>query len=341
MNVSNVKNAIENLDPETMARSKEAIAAAADGMVGTCGLASVQEAVCDMLISGGGISGVSKAEDGGKSDKVNPEAPVIDEPEVGENELDIADLAKLVALLKNQTDELQASEARKRVENQKDEIASRAKKRLDDIDQSLEDMDKAARAATAMKWFSVIACIAGAALTFLTAGIASGIVALIISTVVLAGNLSGGTEWLTKQAAEGLQEIGFSKNTANLVASVGMAIIEIAATAGLNVGMSVGCAASSIAAKVVQVVVSTLISFGGIGGQVYVAFAQEDAANDDVELTRFEALMTTLRQKLEEAEKELEEIIQQLADGPAQIAKLLESTMESQNLIARNIGQMA
>ena len=364
MNINQVKNPTVP-DPEMMAEN----AMAAVGMTDAGGIENINKIVSEMLLNGNGINGIVKNTVDEKGAQFAAEAPEIDEPEVKESEIDAADLAKLVALLKLETDEKQATEARKRIESQKSEIADRAKTRLEKIDKSLKEMDKAAKTAFFMKVFSWIAVgisiAVAAAASIATCGVALGpAIGAVIALTMQILNETGVMEDLTNAFADWLEDsCHLSKETAKIVASVVIAVAQIALS--LIGGYAGGVAAASSSTKAITTMTQAMEKFSsllsttvsnlkvyalgvslgmgliGLCGQMASADAGYEAGMAGADLSHFEALLAMLKQQLEDSEKELEELIQMLSNGPAQIAKLIESSLESKELIANNIGQMA
>ena len=363
-NISSVNNGV--IDPELLA--KEAMANAGVGMDDES-LESVQKAVGEMLLAGLGLASIVKASVTNEAAAGAQEAPELDEPEETE-QVSAEIIAKLVALLKLETDELQASEARKRINSLKSEIQQRTTERLKKIDESLKEMDKAASSSLFMKVFgwvaTAIAAIAAVAACVVTGGVALGpVVGAVLAIGFQTLNETGVTEQITEKLSDALEKAGCSELAAKVLASVIVALVQIAASIGG------GCAANSAAKslsttfnaiKTMTAVTDAVenisegamemvkaISAGVAGGMALIGVEGQTIASADsyslgmtnAELTKFEALIQTLRQRLEEYEKDLEEIVDQLASGPETIFNLLQSTLESQSAIANNLGRMA
>ena len=366
MNVNQVNNPAV-FDPEMMAEN----AMAAAGMTDAGAIEDVSKIVCEMLLNGNGINGVTKNTVDEKSAQFAAETPELDAPEVKENEIDAADLAKLVALLKLETDEKQATEARKRIDAQQQEIKDRSAERLAKIDNSLKEMDKAAKASLFMKvfgWIAVgIAVLAAIGASVVSGGVALGpVVGAVLALTMQLLNDNGVMEDLTQGLADFLEDkLHFSKQAAQIVAAVTIAIAQIAVSIGGGCGANAAAGALSNSTKAIttmanvmqkastllETTVSNLKLYAlglslimgtlGLCGQIQSADANYGAGMAEADLTHFEALLAMLKQQLDDSEKDLEELIQMLANGPTQIAQLIEASLESQELIANNIGQMA
>lgn len=351
----------KNIDPSLFAQQ----AMDAMGADGGIDVSKMETAVCTLLLSGGGLDVV-----GGKARGTGNVIPAQDKPEieaadVPENE-NAVDVAKLVMLLKLVTDEMQASEARKRIENQKSEIESRTKERMADIEKSLKEMDKAAAANKRSKifgWIGVaLAAVVAIAACVVTGGLALGpVVGALLAIGFQVANATGAMEKLTEKLAKGLEKLGMSERASKILASVIIAVGEIAISIAAGVGadkIAASCsklrtmkqvvaAVADLASttekvvKGVSITASSAMAISGLGLQADSTVKNFEAGIAGAEATRSEAVLKRLRQMLEESQEELEEILQMLMQGPEAIARLLETDIESLEAIAHNIGQMA
>ena len=304
---------------------------------------------------------------------VNVSAPAGDKGEIGRTEgangipaLDNpddevakeADLEKLIAYLQLENEKEQAEQARNRIETMKAELEIEHADRKEKIQKSLDDMDAAARAAKRNKIFgwlmtglailgAVVACVA-------TGGIAVGAVigaGIALTAQIL--NETGVMEKIVGGISDGLQKLGMPKMAADIVAQVAITLVIVAASLGAGAagaGSSVAQLTSTIgrtlqnAAQLIKpalaigtglVGITSTVS-GGVG-----AYQGYEAGMSQSELTETEKYLAIIQQRMDEAEEELEAILEQIQSLVGQIAQLLSSQTDTTNEIASQLGQMA
>ena len=268
------------------------------------------------------------------------------------------DVARLVALLKMDTDEIQAEEARKQVDMQKGQIAKRNTDRMKKIDKSLAEMDKAARMSIFQKIFgwltAIVTLVVAIAASVASGGLATGpLLAAVVGIGLQAMNEAGVTEKLAKELTKALEK-SMSKHAAAVLSAVIMAaaqIILMLAAGGVGelaavkldlvrTGAALGALGTTKLGMILEgtalgMQLSGIIS-GGVGAKV-----NYDSGMASAELTETESIIRMLQAKMQLTEEGLNEIIKALMNGPEAIARLLESANDASKMIALKIGQMA
>ena len=283
--------------------------------------------------------------------------PVLDNPD--DEKAKEADLEKLIAYLQLENTKEQAEAAKARIESLKGELEVEHKDRKAKMDKSLKDMEEAAKARKRNSIFgwlltglailgAIVACVA-------TGGLAVG--AVIGAGVALTAqilNETGAMEKIVGGLSDALQSLGMSKMAADIVAQVAVMLVVVAASVGAGAagGASVGATQlmSTIgqtlqhAAQVVKPALSlatllmgiTSTVSGGVG-----AYQSYKSGMSQADVTEMEKFMAVLQQKLDEAEEELQKIMQMIQDLVGQIAQLLSSQTDTTAEIAMQMGQMA
>ena len=268
------------------------------------------------------------------------------------------DVARLVALLKMDTDEIQAEESRKQVDMQKGQIAKRNTDRMKKIDKSLAEMDKAARMSIFQKIFgwltAIVTLVVAIAASVASGGVATGpLLAAVVGIGLQAMNEAGVTEKLAKELTKALEK-SMSKHAAAVLSAVIMAAAQIIlmlaaggvgelAAVKLNLvrtGAALGALGTTKLGMILEgtalgMQLSGIIS-GGVGAKV-----NYDSGMASAELTETESIIRMLQAKMQLTEEGLNEIIKALMNGPEAIARLLESANDASKMIALKIGQMA
>ena len=284
--------------------------------------------------------------------------PAIDNPDDAKQK-DV-DLEKLISYLKLEADKHQAELAKERIELQKGEMDLRHAEQMEKIKESLEQMDKAAKANLATRIFgwlmaavsiaiAVAACVA-------TGGVAVGAV---IGAVVAVGmcilNETGAMDKITEGLVDALKDAGMSEQTAQIVAAVALAVAMIAvslgagfggnAIQGLVKGASQAAATTAMAtAKSIQSGAQMAGSALGVGS----TFAGGVAAAENykagalkAETTEMDKFLAVMRQQLEESQEELDKILEQIQGIYSDIAAIINSAIDTESEIARQMGRMA
>ena len=282
--------------------------------------------------------------------------PVLDNPD--DEKAKEANLEKLVAYLQLENEKGQTETAKTRIESIKGELELEHKDRKAKMEKSIKDMEKAAAARTRNKVFgwlmtglailgAVVACIATGGLAVgavIGAGIALG--AQILNETGVMDKIVGGI-------SKGLQSLGMSKQAADIVAQVAVTVAIIAASMGA--GFAGGAAAGANAAKnfsdvarLTLEVASKGLKIGtGVLGTVSLVssgvgtYQNYKSGMSEAELKETEKFIAAIRQKLEEAEDELQQILEQIQGLIGQLAELLSSQTNTVDEIALKMGQMA
>lgn len=264
-------------------------------------------------------------------------------------------LEKLLSYLQMDNEERQAAMAKERIEIQKDTLDAERKGRSEKIDKSLKDMDKAAESRKASKIFgwlmTALAVVAAVVACIATGGLAVGPVigaGIAIACSVL--NETGVMDKIVEKLAKGLESLGMSKQAAQILAQVLITVAIMAASLGAGFAGGGGSALSSLikgaaetmdkvraAIAIATTVVGTASTItGGVG-----AYQGYKAGMSQADVSETEKVITALKQRLEECEEELQQILAQLQNAVAQMAELLSSATDTSNEIANNLGAMA
>lgn len=285
-------------------------------------------------------------------------APALDEPDDPVQKA--ADLEKLISYLQLDTDKRQAELAKERIELQKGEMDRRHAEQMGKIRESLDQMDKAAKANLATRIFgwlmaavsvaiAVAACIA-------TGGIAVGaVVGAVVAVGMCILNETGAMDKITEKLVDALKDAGMSEQNAQIVAAVAVAVAMVAISLGAGAGGSAvqgfvkgASQAASVAAMAtaksvqsgVQIAGSVLGAGAAVAGGVAAA-ENYKAGMLKAETTEMDKFLAVMRQRLEESQEELEKILQQIQNVYSDIAAIINSAIDTQSEIARQVGQMA
>jgi hypothetical protein len=288
-------------------------------------------------------------------------APALDSPDDAKQKE--VNLEKLISYLQLETDKHQAELAKDRIELQKSTMEQRHADQMALINESLEQMDKAARSNLATKIFgwmmaavsvalAVAACVA-------TGGVAVGaVVGAAVAIGMCVANELGAMDKLTEKIAEALKDSGMKSEAAKILASVITAVVMIAASVaaaggagaiqsvvkGATKGATVAVAAAATTAKTVQSGIQ--IGAGVLGVGTTVAAGVSGVMNYksgmlQSETTEMEKFLAVMQQQLEESQEELERILSQIQDVYTDISAIINSSIDTENEIASKIGQMA
>ncbi len=284
--------------------------------------------------------------------------PALDSP--ADTEQLERDLEKLIAYLQLDNDKRQAEMAKERIELQKGEVEQRHNETRDKIKESMEEMDKAAKASLATKIFGWL--MAAFAVVFaVVASIATGgaAVGAIIGAVVAVGlaiaTETGAMEKLTEALADALKDAGLSDKWANIVAGLIVAVAAIAVSVGpAGIASLVGRtaqAATTVTMSSLRIAMTTAkgVMEGVMGVAGLGALAAGTASTiqgyksgiTQAELTEMEKFLAIMRQRLEESQEELNEILNQIQNNVSTIIAILTSETDTQKEIAQQMGAMA
>ncbi len=282
--------------------------------------------------------------------------PVLDNPD--DEKAKEADLEKLIAYLQLENSKEQAEAAKSRIDSIKGELELEHKDRKAKMDKSLKDMDEAAKARKRNSFFgwlmtglailgAIVACVA-------TGGVAVGAVigaGIALTAQIL--NETGVMEKIVGGLSDALQSLGMSKMAADIVAQVAITAVIIAASIGAGAAGAAGkvteltSALGKILQSAAQAVAPALqISTGiiGLGSTIsggVGAYQSFKAGMSQADVTETEKFLAVIQQKMEEAEEELEKILQMIQDLVGQIVQLLSSQTDTTAEIAMQMGQMA
>ncbi len=201
---------------------------------------------------------------------------------------------------------------------------------------------------------AVVACVA-------TGGLAVGPVigaAIAIGCQVL--NETGVMDKIVEKLAKGLEGMGLSKQASQILAQVLITVAIMAASLGAGLAGGGASAVSSVAkgvadtVKGVKVTVETMekiraavaltMTIVGIGSGVASGVGAYDAFKagmSQADVSETEKYITALKQRLDECEEELNQILQMLQQAISQVAEMLSSATDTQTAIANNMGAMA
>ena len=288
-------------------------------------------------------------------------APALDSPDDAKQKE--VNLEKLISYLQLETDKHQAELAKDRIELQKSTMEQRHADQMALINESLEQMDKAAKSNLATKIFgwmmaavsvalAVVACVA-------TGGLAAGpVVGAAVAIGMCVANELGAMDKLTEKIADALKDSGMKSEAAKILASVITAVVMIAASVaaaggagaiqsvvkGATKGATVAVTAAMTTAKSVQSGVQ--IGAGVLGAATTVSAGVAGVMNYksgmlQSETTEMEKFLAVMQQQLEESQEELERIMSQIQNVYADISAIINSSIDTENEIAAKIGQMA
>ena len=276
-----------------------------------------------------------------------------------------ANLEKLLSYLQMDNEERQTAMAKDRIELQKDSLETERNNRSEKIEKSLKDMDKAAESRKASKIFgwlmTALAVVAAVVACVATGGLAVGPVigaGIAIACSVL--NETGVMDKIVEKLAKGLESLGLSKQASQIVAQVLITVAIMAASLGAGLagggatavsnaakGIADAVKGASVAIETMEkiraaVAVATLVV--GIGSTItggVSAYQSYKAGLSQADVSETEKVIAALKQRLDESEEELEQILQMLQNAVAQVAELLSSATNTSDEIAQNIGAMA
>lgn len=266
-----------------------------------------------------------------------------------------ANLEKLISYLQMDNEERQAQMAKDRIEIQKDTLDAERKNRSKEIDKSLKEMDKAAKSRKASKAFgwlmTALAVVAAVVACVATGGLAVGPVigaAIAIGCQVLSE--TGVMDKITEKLAKGLESLGLSKQASQILAQVLITVAIMAASLGAGFA---GGGASAVAKAVegatktieqVRAAIAIATGIVGVGATLtggVAAYQGYKAGMAEADVKETEKFIVALRQRLDESEEELEQILQQIQNAISQVAAMISSATDTSDAIAQNIGAMA
>ncbi len=284
-------------------------------------------------------------------------APALDSPDDAKQKE--VNLEKLISYLQLETDKHQAELAKDRINLQKSSMDKRHAEQMALINESLEQMDKAATANLVTKIFGWLLAAASVAIAVAacvaTGGVAVGaVVGAGVAVGMCVANELGAMDKLTEKIADALKDSGMKSDWAKLLASFITVAIMIAASAGSAAiggaiqgavkGTTTVITAAMMTAKNVQS--GMQIASGALGVGTTLAAGVSTVMNYksgmlEAETTEMEKFLAIMKQQLEESQEELERILSQIQNIYTDIASIINSSIDTENEIAAKIGQMA
>ena len=288
-------------------------------------------------------------------------APALDSPDDAKQKE--VNLEKLISYLQLETDKHQAELAKERIELQKDSMEQRHADQMAKINESLEQMDKAAAMNVLTKvlgWMMAAVSVAIAvAACVATGGLAAGpVVGAAVAIGMCIANELGAMEKMTDAIADALKDAGMKSEAAKILASVITAVAMIAVTAGLSGGAGAIQGAKGTMNGVVKGTMEIVnhaakglqtkfqVGAAALGLMTTAAGGAAGAMNYksgmlQSETTEMEKFLAVMQQQLDESQEELERIMSQIQDVYADISAIINSSIDTENEIASKIGQMA
>lgn len=287
--------------------------------------------------------------------------PSLDDP--GDLKAIQANLEALLAYLKLENDEKQSELAKGRIETQKSKLEKTHNERKEKLAESLKEMDKAAKSSLLTKIFGwVMAALAVAfavASCVATGGAAVGaIVGAVMAVGFCIGNEFGAMEKLTEAVADMLKEMGMSDRAAQIVATIAVTVGAIAVTFyGASMGNAIQSTIRAMSGAVTQAVVTAtqltatavkmglegaMLGMGLIAGGAGVGASldQYNAALAKADVSEMDKFLAIMRQRLEESQEELEQIIRQIQETLSAIVEILDSATDVESEIANQMGMV-
>ena len=257
-------------------------------------------------------------------------------------------LEKLLSYIQMDNEERQTAMAKERIDMQKDALDAERNNRSEKIEKSLKDMDKAAESRKASKIFgwlmTALAVVAAVVACIATGGLAVGPVigaAIAIGCQVL--NETGVMDKIVEKLAKGLEGLGLSKQASQILLAGGGASAVSSVAKGIA-DTAKGLKVTVETMEKIRAAVALTMTIVGIGSGVasgvgaYNAFK---AGMSQADVSETEKYITALKQRLDECEEELNQILQMLQQAISQVAEMLSSATDTQTAIANNMGAMA
>ncbi|MBR1588118.1 MAG: type III secretion system translocon subunit SctE [Kiritimatiellae bacterium] len=276
-----------------------------------------------------------------------------------------ANLEKLISYLQMDNEERQTAMAKDRIEIQKDSLDAERKSRSEKIDKALKDMDKAAESRKASKIFgwlmTALAVVAAVVACIATGGLAIGpVVGAGIAIACQVLNETGVMDKIVEKLAKGLEGLGMSKQAAQILAQVLITVAIMAASLGTGLAGGGAAAISNTikgatqAAHAVKIAAETMDKIRtavaiasmvvGLASTItggVASYRNFNAGMAQADVSETEKFIAALKQRLDESEEELKQILLQLQAAVAQVAEMLSSATDTSNEIAQNLGAMA
>lgn len=285
-------------------------------------------------------------------------APALDNPDDAKQKE--VNLEKLISYLQLETDKHQAELAKDRIELQKSSMDQRHAEQIKKINESLEQMDKAAKASLFTRIFgwlmAAVSVVIAVAACVATGGVAVGAVAgAVVAVGMCVLSETGAIDKLTEKLVDALKDMGLSDQAAQIIAAVAVAAAMILislgagfggnAIQGLVKGASQAAVTTAMAtAKSIQSGAQFLAGTLGVGTTIAGGVAAAENYKSGMlkaETMEMEKFLAVMQQRLEESQEELERILSQIQNVYTDISAIINSSIDTENEIANKIGQMA
>ena len=342
---------INNINPSVPRQNPEI----GDNFAKSLGISEKATEIVNQALSLLGVGGVKVTTPPTRTDATGTPngatgVPVLDNP--ADEAAVEANLERLIAFLQLDNDERQAQLAQERIETLKNSLKSEHEGRAKKIQKSLDDMDKAAASQKRNRIFgwlmTALAVVAAVVACVATGGLATGTgVAAGIALTCQILSETGVMEKLSDKIAEALESMGMDKDTAKIVAQVAVTVaVIVAALAAGSIGSAVSTASQSVKAAmdVIQPVLKMVTGYTGLVALVSSgvgAYDSYQSGMSQADLKETEKFIALLRQKLEESQEELQQILELIQNCIGQLADLLSSSTDTSEEIASKMGQMA
>lgn len=278
--------------------------------------------------------------------------PVIDNPD--DPVAKEVDLEKLIMYLQLENAEEQEQLAQDRINVQKDTLSATHKERMTKLQESLEKMDKAARANKINKIFgwlmAAVAVVLAVAACVATGGVAIGpVIGAVIAVGTCILDATGAMDKITDGIAKGLEKLGMSKEAAQITASVAMAVVIMAASMACC-GSSASMAFANVSSKVKEIaqavqkganVAMKLMGVASLVGSGTATALNYAAGMSQADLTEMGKILALLQKSLEDSEDELKEILELIQNIYTDLVAILNSETDTQKAITQQMSQMA
>lgn len=289
--------------------------------------------------------------------------PALDNP--NDPEVKEVDLEKLIAYLQLETDKKQTELAKQRIGLQESEIEARHESQRAKLQESLDEMDEAAKANKRMKLFgwlmAAVAVVFAVAASVATGGLAIGALAGAGMAITMAAlNQCDVISNITENLSDFLKDkLGFSDLAAKIVAAVAVTTAMIVICVATGAGAASFASHFGIATKTgAMVATSTLQSYAqmaqggldvalkglglaGVGLGIHTGYKGYEAGMSQADVSESKKFLEMMRQQLEESQEELKALLEQIQGVYADIVAILNSEVDTQREIAKNIGSMA
>ncbi len=182
------------------------------------------------------------------------------------------DLEKLISYLQLDNDKRQAEMAKHRIEVQKAEVEERHTEQMAKLKETMDAMNTSNGLGLFMKLFGWAMAAAAIAMAVVASVATGGAAALPIASAAIAvfmavASSTGAMEWFTGVVADLCELMGMDKDTANMVATIAVAVIGILvslAPAGVGALLARGSeAAAKAAAETAEEVIKKVVEEGG------------------------------------------------------------------------------